>query len=88
MELTEELRFVDLIEPGRLTSIGADGRLATGSYKVAQQWSAALKRHPTKPDGIRRSVEESTTHARLQSDRGKTGHVISLANDSRQTGNN
>ena len=52
MELTEELRFVDLVEPGGLTSIGADGRLATGSYKVAQQWSAALKKHPTKPDGI------------------------------------
>jgi hypothetical protein len=25
----------------------------TGSYKVAQQWSAALKKHPTRPDGIR-----------------------------------
>jgi hypothetical protein len=53
MELTEDLRFIDLVEPGGLTSIGADGRLVTGSYKVAQQWSAALKRHPTKPDGIR-----------------------------------
>lgn len=53
MELTEELRFIDLVEPGGLTSIGADGRLATGSYKIAQQWSAALKKHPTKPDGIR-----------------------------------
>jgi len=53
MELTESLRFIDLVEPGGLTSIGADGRLATGSYKVAQQWSAALRKHPTKPDGIR-----------------------------------
>jgi hypothetical protein len=53
IELTEDLRFIDLVEPGGLTSIGADGRLATGSYKVAQQWSAALKKHPTKPDGIR-----------------------------------
>src|ERR1035437_3275236 len=53
MELTEDLRFVDLVEPGGLTSIGADGRLVTGSYKIAQQWSAALKKHPTKPDGIR-----------------------------------
>ena len=53
MELTEDLRFIDLIEPGGLTSIGADGRLITGSYKIAQQWSAALKNHPTKPDGIR-----------------------------------
>lgn len=53
MELTEGLRFIDLVEPGGLTSIGADGRLFTGSYKIAQRWSAALKRHPTKPDGIR-----------------------------------
>lgn len=53
MELTEQLRLVDLVEPGGLTSIGADNRLTTGSYKIAQQWSAALKRHPTKPDGIR-----------------------------------
>lgn len=53
MELTEDLRFVDLVEPGGLTSIGADNRLTTGSYKIAQQWSAALKKHPTKPDGIR-----------------------------------
>lgn len=53
MELTEELRFIDLVEPGGLTSIGADGRFVTGSYKIAQQWSATLKKHPTKPDGIR-----------------------------------
>jgi hypothetical protein len=53
VELTEDLRFVDLVEAGGLTSIGADGRLFTGSYKIAQQWSAALKKHPTKPDGIR-----------------------------------
>jgi hypothetical protein len=53
MELTEDLRLIDTVEPGGLTSIGADGRLVTGSYKVAQKWSAALKKHPTKPDGIR-----------------------------------
>ena len=53
MELTEDLRFIDLVETGGLTSIGADGRLATGSYLVAQQWSAALKKHPIHPDGIR-----------------------------------
>jgi hypothetical protein len=53
MELTGALRFIDLVDDGGLASIGADGRLATGSYKVAQQWSAALKRHPCKPDGIR-----------------------------------
>ncbi len=53
MELTGSLRFIDLVSDGGLASIGADGRLATGSYKVAQQWSAALKKHPCKPDGIR-----------------------------------
>ena len=53
MELSADLRFIDLVEPGGLTSIGADGRLATGSYKIAQHWSAALKKHPSKPDGIR-----------------------------------
>jgi hypothetical protein len=53
IELTEDLRFVDLVMPGGLTSIGADGRLFTGSHKIAQHWSAALKKHPTKPDGIR-----------------------------------
>ena len=53
MELTEELRLSTSFEPGGLTSISADGRLVTGSYKVAQQWSAALKKHPAKPDRIR-----------------------------------
>jgi hypothetical protein len=53
MELTSSLRFIDLVDVGGLANIGADGRLATGSYKVAQQWSAALKKHPCKPDGIR-----------------------------------
>src|ERR1700720_1823237 len=66
MELREDLRFIDLVEPGGLTSIGADGRLATGSYKVAQRWSAALKKHPTKPAGIRyrsRHAPERTAYA-------------------------
>jgi len=53
LELTESLRFIDLVGEGGFASIGADGRLATGSYKVAQAWSAALKRHPCNPDGIR-----------------------------------
>ena len=53
MELTGSLRFIDLVSDGGLASIGADGRLATGSYTVAQRWSAALKKHPYKPDGIR-----------------------------------
>ena len=53
LELKEDLRFVDLFTTGGLTRIGADGRLFTGSYKVAQQWSRALHSHPSKPDGIR-----------------------------------
>lgn len=53
MELTETLRFVDLVSAGGLASIGADGRLTTGSYRIAQQWSAALRNHRCKPDGIR-----------------------------------
>jgi RES domain-containing protein len=53
IELTEPLRFIDLVSDGGLASIGADGRLVTGSYRVAQRWSAALRQHPCKPDGIR-----------------------------------
>lgn len=53
IELKESLRFIDLVSDGGLASIGADGRLATGSYIIAQRWSAALKKHPCGPDGIR-----------------------------------
>lgn len=53
LELAEDLRFIDLYSTGGLTRIGADGRLFTGSYKIAQQWSAALRAHPSKPNGIR-----------------------------------
>ena len=53
LELTEELRFIDLASSGGLTHVGADGRLLTGSYTVAQHWSAALRTHPSRPDGIR-----------------------------------
>src|SRR6267142_3257480 len=52
LELTEELRFIDLAGSGGLTHIGADARLLTGAYKVAQRWAAALRLHPSKPDGI------------------------------------
>ena len=53
MELMEPLRVIDLVSPGGLASIGADNRLCDGNYKIAQQWSAALKKHSCKPDGIR-----------------------------------
>jgi hypothetical protein len=66
MELTGPLRFVDLVSDGGLASIGADGRLATGSYTIAQKWSAALRKHRCKPDGIRyrsRHAPERTAYA-------------------------
>lgn len=53
LKISTDLHFVDLVESGSLVRLGADGRLFTGSYTVSQAWSAALKHHPTKPDGIR-----------------------------------
>jgi hypothetical protein len=53
IELAEDLRFIDLAASGGLSHIGADARLLSGSYRISQQWSAALRDHPTKPDGIR-----------------------------------
>ena len=45
------LRLVDLTGPG-LAHLGADERLCTGEYTIAQRWSLALFRHPEKPDGL------------------------------------
>jgi hypothetical protein len=45
------LRLVDLRGPG-LRQLGADGRLSTGDYGVAQRWSLALHEHPAQLDGI------------------------------------
>jgi hypothetical protein len=53
LQLMDDLRLVDLVEPGGLTCIGADNRLTTCSYSISQRWSAALRNHPVKPDGIR-----------------------------------
>jgi hypothetical protein len=61
IELTEELKFVDLATSGGLTHIGSDARLIAGSYKVAQKWSAALRSHPCKPDGIRYPARHDMT---------------------------
>jgi hypothetical protein len=61
LEVTEDLRFIDLASSGGLTRIGADARLVTGSYRVAQRWSAALRLHPAKPDGIRYSSRHDPT---------------------------
>ena len=53
LELTEDLGFIDLYSTGGLTRIGADGRLFTGSYKIAQQWSAVLQSASLETRGIR-----------------------------------
>jgi len=51
VELDRPLRLVDLTESG-LVRIGADMRLCTGDYTVAQRWSAALRGHADAPDGL------------------------------------
>ncbi len=61
IQLTEELRFIDLATSGGLTRVGADARLVTGSYKIAQKWSAALRSHPARPDGIRYPARHDMT---------------------------
>ena len=60
-ELTEQLTFIDLVSSGGLTHVGADARLVTGSYNIAQRWSAALRLHPSKPDGIRYPARHDPT---------------------------
>jgi hypothetical protein len=45
------LSLVDLTGNG-LTLLDADGRLFTGSYEIAQEWSKKLQEHPDCPDGI------------------------------------
>lgn len=46
-----DLKLVDLTGEG-LTWLEADGRLLTGSYEIAQQWTLFLFTHPSLPDGI------------------------------------
>jgi hypothetical protein len=48
---SRSLRVVDLTGPG-LARLGADSRLVTGDYPVAQRWSLALWAHPVRPDGL------------------------------------
>lgn len=51
VELTRDLRLVDLSGPG-LAQIGADERLCSGDHDVAQQWSLTLWRHSASVDGL------------------------------------
>ncbi len=48
---SRDLRLVDLSGAG-LTKIGADARLTTGNYSLAQTWSQALYNHHDKVDGL------------------------------------
>ncbi len=52
LKVVGSMSLIDLSASGGLARIGADGRLMDGSHAVAQRWSAALRKHPTKPDGI------------------------------------
>jgi hypothetical protein len=47
------LRLIDMVTSGGLTRLGAESSLTSGSgYKNSQRWSRALRKHPSKPDGI------------------------------------
>jgi len=63
LELQSALRFIDLVATGGLRRIGVDSRLFAGSHTVAQLWSAALRAHPVKPDGIRYPARHDQTRA-------------------------
>jgi hypothetical protein len=63
LEIQVDLRFIDVFTSGGLRRIGVDSRLFAGSHKVAQQWSAALRAHPVKADGIRYPARHDQTRA-------------------------
>lgn len=48
---TSLLQCVDLTGE-HLSAIGADARIATGPWSIAQQWSRALFTHPSQPDAL------------------------------------
>lgn len=52
LELLGPIKLIDLSNSGGLARVGADSRLFSGSHAIAQHWSAALRSHPSKPDGI------------------------------------
>lgn len=51
IESDRALRLVDLTADG-LARLGADSRLTTSDYAVAQRWSLAFQNHQDEPDGI------------------------------------
>lgn len=52
IESSRPVRLVDLTGEG-LARIGADARLLATDHTVSRRWSAALRDHHAKPDGIR-----------------------------------
>ncbi len=52
IESIRPVRLVDLTGEG-LARIGADARLFASDHAVSKRWSAALRDHHVKPDGIR-----------------------------------
>jgi hypothetical protein len=52
LELLRPMKLIDLSNSVGLARVGADSRLFSGSHAVAQRWSAALREHPIKPDGV------------------------------------
>lgn len=48
---TSSLQCVDL-SGEHLASIGADARIATGQWRISQQWSRAFFTHPSRPDAL------------------------------------
>ena len=47
------LRLIDMVNSGGLARLGAEGSIVSGTgYRNSQRWSATLKDHPSKPDGI------------------------------------
>jgi hypothetical protein len=51
IRFSKPLNVVDLTGSG-LAAIGADARLSSDDYQIAQRWSRAIWSHPRRPDGI------------------------------------
>lgn len=70
IEARRALSLVDLTGKG-LARIGADARLFAGDHGVARRWSAALRQHPLRPDGIRYPCRHDPSRGALRSRLGR-----------------
>lgn len=52
MPLPRQVRVVDTTSAAVLRTIGAHGGTFGGPYEMCQRWAAALRAHPSAPDGI------------------------------------